>query len=99
MVKAADERTGELSQFLSTYWVSQGGKAAFQGGCVCSGVVRGADPASSKAGIVSQYQLSPSGFIDGVHLHTLSAGFCSWSLMEFLLSFEHVKTCFLIYLK
>ena len=44
---------------------------------MCSGVVRGADPASSWAGIVSWYQPSPSGFIDGVHLHTLSAGFCS----------------------
>lgn len=69
MVNTADERTGELSLFLSTYWVSQGG-------CVCSGVVRGADPAGSRAGIVSGYQLSPSGFTDGGHLHTLSAGFC-----------------------
>lgn len=69
MVNAADERTGELSRFLSTYWVSREG-------CVCSGMVRGADPAGSGAGIVSWYQLSPSGFIDGAHLHTLSAGFC-----------------------
>lgn len=44
---------------------------------MCSDVVRGTDPAGSRAGIVSWYQLSPSGFIDGVHLHTLSAGFCS----------------------
>lgn len=43
-----------------------------------SDMVKGcADPAGSRAGIVSWYQLSPSEFIDGVHLHTLSVGFCS----------------------
>lgn len=30
----------------------------------------------SRAVVVCWYQLSPSGFIDGVHLHTLSARFC-----------------------